>query len=316
MRGGSGPASEGRQSGWLLGPWGYVLNRAAAPLVPFSLAQRVAMPWGDLAYTYWKRPRDAALRNYARVLGLPPEDRAVQRAARDCFRHFALYIAEMLHVQGWDTNTVLDRLEIEGGEQFKDAEAHGKGIIFVSAHMGSAEIAASVAVLRGYRIAAVTERLHPPFVMDWAVACRVAMGITLLPVERAGISLLRTLRRKEMVAFVIDADIRRGGGLPVTFFARETIFPEGPARLARLSGAPIVFAIAARLPGGRFRAHIEPPLLADRSLSPEADARCLTQRLASAFEGYVRRYPGQWYAFREMWREGSTARITRSNILA
>ena len=39
----------------------------------------------------------------------------------------------------------------------------------------------------------------------------------------------------------------------------------------------------------------------DRSLSPEEDARCLTQRHASAFERHVRRYPGQWYAFREMW---------------
>ena len=287
--------------GWLPGPWGYVLNRAAAPLVPFALARRIALPWGDFAYALWSRPRQAALRNYAHILGRTPDDPVVQRAARGCFRHFALYIAEMLHVQGWDTRSVLERLEIEGEEHFKEAGAHGKGIIFVSAHMGSAEIAASVAVLRGYRITAVTERLHPRFVMDWAVACRAAMGITLLPVERAGISLLRTLRRKEMVAFVIDAGVERGGGVPVTFFGRESVFPDGPARLARLSGAPIVFAVAARLPRGRFRAHLEPPMLSDRSLSPEDDARCLTQRLAAAFERHVQQYPGQWYAFREMW---------------
>jgi KDO2-lipid IV(A) lauroyltransferase len=278
-----------------------VLNRAAAPLVPFGLARRLALPWGDFAYAIWQRPRDAALRNYAHVLGRATDDPIVERAARRCFRHFALYIAEMLHVQGWDTRTVRERLEIEGEEHFEQAEAQGKGIIFVSAHMGSAEIAASVAVLRGYRITAVTERLHPPFVMDWAVACRAAMGIRLLPVERAGISLLRALRRKEIVAFVVDAGVERRGGVPVKFVGRETMFPDGPARLARLSGAPIVLAVAARLPGGRFRAHIEPPLLADRSLSREEDAQCLTQRLASAFERYVRRYPGQWYAFREMW---------------
>jgi KDO2-lipid IV(A) lauroyltransferase len=145
--------------------------------------------------------------------------------------------------------------------------------------------------------------------MDWAVACRAAMGIRLLPVERAGISLLRALRRREMVAFVIDAGVERGGGVPVTFFARETVFPDGPARLARLSGAPMAFAVAGRLPGGRFRVHVEPPLLSDRALSPEEDTRCLTQRLASAFERYVRRYSGQWYAFREMWgTDGQGAR--------
>jgi lauroyl/myristoyl acyltransferase len=299
----SGGWSPDYRRGWLPGPWGYVLNRAAAPLVPFGLARRVALPWGDFAYRMWKRPREAALRNYARVLGRGVDDPLVQRAARDCFRHFALYIAEMLHVQGWDTRTVLERLEVEGAEHFEEAEKLGRGVIFVSAHMGSAEVAAAVAVLRGYKIMAVTEQLRPRFVMDWVVACRAAMGITLRPVERAGISLLRALRRREMVAFVIDAGVERGGGVPVTFFGRETVFPDGPARLARLSGAPIVFAVAARLPGGRFRAHIEAPLAAERSRDGAEDVRCATQRLASAFEGYVRRYPGQWYAFREMWGE-------------
>jgi len=284
--------------GWLPGPWGYVLNRAAAPLVPYGLARWIALPWGDLAYSMWRQPREAALRNYADVLGCREDDRLVERAARDCFRHFALYVAEMLHVQGWDTRTVVDRLEIEGEQHFEAAEKLGRGIIFVSAHMGSAEVAAALAVLRGYKITAVTEQLRPRFVMEWAVACRAAMGITLLPVERAGISLLRALRRREMVAFVIDAGVERGGGVPVTFFGRETVFPDGPARLARLSGAPVVFAVAARLPGGRFRAHIEPPLLAERSRDGNEDARCVTQRLAANFEGYVRRYPGQWYAFR------------------
>ncbi len=294
-----------RSEGWLPGPWGYVLNRAAAPLVPFPLARQIALPGADFVYRFWKRPREAALRNYAHVLGRSVDDPVVEHAARACFRHFALYITEMIHVQGWDTATVLDRLEIEGEEQFEEAEGHGKGVIFVSAHMGSAEIAAAVAVLRGYKITAVTEQLHPKFAMDWAVACRARMGITLLPVERAGIRLLRALRRKEMVAFVIDAGVEKAGAVSVTFFGRETMFPDGPARLGRLSGAPIVFAVAARLPGDRFRAHIEPPLLSDRSLSPEEDARCLTQRLAAAFERYVRRYPGQWYAFREMWPEQS-----------
>jgi KDO2-lipid IV(A) lauroyltransferase len=272
--------------------------------VPFGLARRIALPWGDFAYANWRRPREAALRNYASVFNRAQDDPLVERAARASFRHFSLYMAEMLHVQGWDTNAVVDRIEIDGEENFDAAEACGKGTIFVSAHMGSAEIAASVAVLRGYRITAVTEQIRPRFLMDWAVACRAAMSIRLLPVERAGISLLRALRRREMVAFVIDASVERGGGVPVTFFGRETVFPDGPARLARLSSAPIVFAVAGRLLGGRFRVHVQPPLLSDRALSPDEDARCLTQRLATAFEGYVRKYPGQWYAFREMWGRG------------
>jgi len=283
------------------GPPLYVLNRSGIPLVPFELARRFAIPWGDFAYAVWHSKRQKALRNYARILGLDITNPAVERAARRCFRHFARYIAEIIHVQGWDNNTVLDRLEVRGEEHFDDAESHGKGIIFASAHMGSAEVAAAIAIMRGYKITAVTERFGPPAIMDWAQACRARMGVTLVPAHGAGIRLLRSLRRREMIAFVLDIALDRSDGVPISFFGKPTVFPAGPARLARLSGAPLIFAVAARRPGGRFIAHIEPPLVSNKELSAEEDIARLTRRLAAAFESYVRRYPEQWYVFRDIW---------------
>jgi len=292
---------EAKRSDWLPGPWGYVLNRAAVPLVPFGLAYRLALPWGDFAYGIWTSKRETARRNYARILGRSVNDPLVNRLGRACFRHFALYIAEMIHVQGWDNQTVLDRLQIEGDEHFDEAESYGRGIIFTSAHMGSPEVAASLVILRGYRITSVAERFGPQFAMDWAVACRARMGITLLPAAGSAIKLVRALRRRQMVAFVVDVGVDKGGGVPVTFFGHRTVFPVGPARLARISGAPIVFGLAVRRPGGRFLAHICPPILSNRELDPDEDARQVTQRIADLFEGFVRRYPAQWYVFREMW---------------
>ncbi len=290
-----------RDTGWLPGPWPYVFNRFGVPLVPFGLAYRLALPWADLTYRLWTSKRETARRNYARILGRSAEDPLVDRMARRCFRQFSLYIAEMIHVQGWDTDSLLDRLQIEGEEHFAEAESMGRGIIFTSAHMGSTEVAASIVVLKGYKITSVAERLRPDMIMDWAQACRASMGITLLPTTGAGIKLLRALRRREMVALIVDAGIDRGGGVTVRFFGQQTVFPVAPARLARLSGAPVVFGLAARRPGGRFLAHISPPLLSDRSLDAEEDARQLTQRIADLFEGFVRRYPEQWYVFRDMW---------------
>ena len=290
-----------KQRGWLPGPWLHVLNRSGAPLVPLELAYAVARPWGDFTYAVWGSKAATARRNYATILGTTPDDPAVARLARRCFRQFALYIAEMIDVHGWDTETVLERLEIEGEEHFDEAESHGKGIIFVSGHMGSAEIAASIVRLRGYKVTSVFEDVYPGFVMDYLRAARRRLGVELLPSSRSGMTLVRKLRQKQMVALVVDAGVSGGDGIAVNFFGRETVFPAGPARLARLSGAPIVFGVAVRKPRGRFRAYIEPPLLSDRKLKPDEDARRLTQQIAATLERYVRRYPDQWYVFRDMW---------------
>jgi len=290
-------------------PWLYLANRSLAPLVPLPLMYALAQPIGDACHALLSRHRENVKRNYAAITGLDPSDPVIERMAAECFRHFSRYVAEFMHVQGWDTQEVLDHVDITGAEHFAEAQAMGKGVIFVSAHMGSTEIAATLAVLHGFKITAVSEEMRPRFAMDWAVASRRDMGITLLPVQKAGIRLLRALRKGEMVAMVVDAGPGLPDSIPVTFFGRQTLFPAGPARLARLSGAPIVFGLALRAGKGRFRAHICPPLVPDRLTAGEADTQRLTQEIAAIFEGFVREAPSQWYAFREMWPvEGSTNR--------
>lgn len=290
-----------RPSDSLAGRVLYQLNRRGAGLFPLEFAQKLAIPPADAVYALWSSKRHFAANNFAHVTGLPPEDPRVVGLVRACFRHFGRYFAEALHLQSWDAETVLDRVEVEGEENFAVASEYGRGIVFVSGHMGSTEVAASLAVLRGYRIRAVTEELPEGWFMDWIVRTRQAMGITLTSADGAGLGLIRTLRRGGMVAMVIDAGIDRAGSIPVEFFGRPTLFPDGPARLARLTGSPLVFGLAVRRPGGLFKAFVCPPLLPDRDLPPDDDVARLTQAQALTFEGFVRRYPAQWYAFRRIW---------------
>jgi KDO2-lipid IV(A) lauroyltransferase len=198
-------------------------------------------------------------------------------------------------------DSLRERIEIVGEEHFEEAKAYGRGVIFTSAHMGSMEVASSLILLRGYKITSVAERLRPQLLMDWIVTCRAKMGVTLLPASGSGMKLVRALRRNEMVALVVDIGIANGGGVPVTFFGHRTLFPVGPARLARLSGAPILFGLAVRRRDGRYTAYISRPILANRELEAEEDIRQVTQRIVDEFERFVRRYPEQWYVFRDMW---------------
>ena len=291
-----------KTNGHSLESWIYRLNVAVAKVVPLSLAYHVSRPITDIFHRVWTSKREGARRNYARMLGTSPDDERVKRLTRSCFRNFGKYIVELFHVQGWSQEK-LDRLVARHGEEhFDEAKAYGRGIIFTSAHMGSIEVASAMVLLEGFRITSVMAKLRPKLLMDWIVLCRAKMGITLLQMEGTGRQLVRALRRGEMVALVVDIGYRDDNcGVPVNFLGHRTYFPAGPARLARLSGAPIIFGTALRLPGNRFAVFASPPILADRTKDAEADIRNTTQRVVDIFQEFVRQYPDQWYVFRDMW---------------
>lgn len=291
---------DSRANGKRARPWVYTLNRGLAQLVPLSFGYWLSVPIADIFYVLWGSKRATARRNHARILGRAVEDPLVEHMAHRTFRHFGRYIVELLSVQGWSLDTMRERIEIEGDEHFEQAQAYGKGIIFTGAHMGSVEVASTIVLLKGFKITSVAEPL-PKMLMDWLLACRSEMGVELLPAAGSGMALVRRLRRGEMVALVVDLGVSGGDGLSVPFFGRKTLFPAGPARLARLSGAPVVFGWAARKPGGRYVAHVSAPILSNRDLDPEEDAQQITLRIVDEFQKAVRRYPEQWYVFRDMW---------------
>lgn len=274
---------------------------ALTRLVPLNLSYHIAIPIADLFYLLWASKRRSTQRNYAQVLGAPPDSKLVRELTRRSFRHFGRYIVELLHVQGWGLEKVRHLVTLQGEEHLDEALAHDRGVIFVSGHMGSMEVASTLLLLRDYKITSVTAPLQPKFIMDWLLSSRARVGVTLLPVANSGHRLLRALRRREMVALVVDVGVQENGGVLVRFFGRPTYFPGGPARLARLSGAPILFGLAVRQPHNRFAAYVSPPIFADREADAEADVRRTTQRLVEVFEEFVRRHPDQWYPFRDMW---------------
>jgi KDO2-lipid IV(A) lauroyltransferase len=113
--------------------------------------------------------------------------------------------------------------------------------------------------------------------------------------------MLRALRRRRMVGLVADVGIKNSGGVRVAFFGRDTYFPAGPARLSRLSGAPIVFGCAIRTKKGTYDIVIGAPILPRQSVDERADMESMTQQVVDQLESLIRRHPDQWYMFRDMW---------------
>jgi KDO2-lipid IV(A) lauroyltransferase len=179
-----------------------------------------------------------------------------------------------------------------------------EGAVIVTAHFGRMELLNHF--LSQYRlpITLPVERLRPTRLFDLICALRSHKGLQLVPHDAGLRACLRALQRGDMVALVADWD-PSGQGVPVRFFGATARFPPGPAFLALRSRAPLFVGLA--LPGegqGRFRAWVELPLRPDRTDDLDADVQTLTQEIASSLERHIRRGPGKWVMFHDLWAGG------------
>lgn len=282
--------------------WTWLVASAVVRRLPPRVSYVLATVIGSVVYYVWPRGRRATCRNFGRVLARAPRSE-VRRAARRSIVNYCKYLADFIR---FPSLTREEMLMLAGGpEQFgvlDEILQRGRGAIIVCMHFGNWDLGAGAAAAAGVPLSVVAETF-PDARLDRAVVqTRERAGMTVLKMEKAPPSLYRALRRNELLALLIDRPTP-GDGVRVPFFGEEVDVPAGPARLALLTGAAVVPAAFAREMPDAMRVR----LLADLSITVqptgdrEADVRELTRRIMAAHEQFIRRYPEQWYMFRDMW---------------
>ena len=142
------------------------------------------------------------------------------------------------------------RVEVSGRECIEQARGEGRGVLYLTPHLGCFEVSAQVAATWG----PITVLYRPPH-KTWLAAlapARLRPNLRTAPATAAGMRpLLRALRNGEAVGLLPDQAPSAGEGVWAPFFGRPAYTMTLPARLAQLTGARIVFAVAERLPRGR-----------------------------------------------------------------
>lgn len=275
---------------------------AAMRRLPQRIAYAIASVVGNVGFYCWPRGRRAMLLNYHRVMdGSPPGE--IRRVARASLVNYCQYLADFMRFPSLEPHHL--RANVDGNEAFAtldEALARGKGAVIVSMHFGNWDLGAGAVAARGYPVTVVAETFADSRLDRMVVDSRTRLGMQVVKMERAGPSLIKTLRRNGLLALLIDRPVP-GDGVKVRFFGEEVEVPAGPARLAVRTGASVVPAVCLRIDRSRH----EVSTLGTRAIAVEptgdegADIQRLTQAIMDAHEEYIRRYPEQWYMFREMW---------------
>ncbi len=271
-------------------------------MVPLPLLCAVAGLVGSVMYYCWPQGRQTMLRNYAHVL---PEAtvRERQRIARQSLANYLRYMVEFAASGNLSPEQRLAvGVETPGFDGVDQGMEQGRGVVVAPMHFGNWDLAATNAAARGYKLTVVGETFGNPRLDDLVVGGREALGVRLVKMEKVGPSLVRSLRRNEMVATLIDRPLQEGG-VRVLFFGEEVEVPAGPARLALHTGAAIGAVAFPRRGPGRIDVLANFDLGFEPTGDTAQDVQALTQAIMAAHEAFVRQHPEQWYMFREFWEE-------------
>ncbi len=287
------------------------------------------MDWGDLSYAmyraggalaprvpprlgYWLAAQAGAIiarisparrvveENMAHVLSQPAGSPTVQAVTRQVFRNQCKNYFDLFRVGALKRQQLLAAGEIRGLEHLDAALAHGRGVVLVSAHFGSPDLAAQILAARGYRLTAMAEHLKPERLFRYVCRQRAHHGIRVIPIDESLRPVFRALRANEIVGAVVDRNVTDAGRL-VEFFGQPARLPDGYLKLALHTGAALVPCLSHRLSDDRVAIEVQPEFEFERSGNRERDIEAAMPGVVSLFEAYLRRYPEQWVYFQPVW---------------
>jgi lauroyl/myristoyl acyltransferase len=253
----------------------------------FGVAAAVAMPGA----------RRAVRRNLEWIRGPAPVWRDTLETAQT-FATYASCLAEAL-ARGSKNEAEL-KASYVGGEHMRDAIARDKGVLVLTMHTAGWELATPLFERETQvGVMIVMERERSAGAQAIQDRPRGASGTKLVHLDGDPLSALpivRHLGNKGAVAMQIDRPPASGRTIPVRLLGRSYAIPEGPVRLAQLSGAPLLPSFAARVGFHEYHARTYPPLTVPRRASERERAEA-AQAVADAMGDFLRRFPTQWFHF-------------------
>jgi lauroyl/myristoyl acyltransferase len=191
------------------------------------------------------------------------------------------------------------KVQIRGESHLRAAIERG-GALLVTAHVGPWDLTAQL--LRQTVSADVVVVMEPepnPQSRAFQDALRDQRGVRVLHIgahPTDALPLIAHLRRGGVAALQMDRVPPSGRVLDVSLFGAPFRVPEGPFRLAALSGAWIVPVFARRLGFFDYEMSISEPIVLPRRAS-HAQLLASAQSASDAMQAFVRESPTQWFHF-------------------
>ena len=219
-----------------------ILFRMLARL-PLPFMQAIGALAGRIIFSLAPRYRRCLLDNLRQAGHQGVQSAAIREAGKS--------LAELPFVWCAPSARVLATAQVENWAIAQAALAQGRGVIFLTPHLGCFEIIAQVIAAK----MPLTALYRPPrkvALQPLMEGARQRANLHLAPANLGGVrTLMKTLKAGGAIGLLPDQVPQHGEGVWADFFGKPAYTMTLSAKLQRMTGAPIVLTFAERRTGGR-----------------------------------------------------------------
>src|SRR4030066_1861564 len=287
------------------------LFQFCSTLIPRSIQRFFSVVVGDLFYLLMRKTRARVRKNMEGVSGGRWSKERVDVLTRKTFQNYGQYLLDYMVMHRLRPSNKDQWVEQEVGAGYMmEALRAGKGAICITPHLGNWEIGGLLFAFKGGKLNVLTLDERDLDTRSFREEMRRRRGIKNLyinPKDDSPMAILdavKALRQNEIVAMLGDR-IESQRTMVFNFFGKRTPFPVGVAILAMATGAPVLPVFVVMGKNRKYRGIIETPIHFDATARKDREAviRNGMEKLIKKFEGYIEKYPDQWYNFYSYWSE-------------
>ena len=281
----------------------FVLAELTLSRLPRKVGYLIAMVFADITCVLSPRLRDSIAQNMRHVLGSESDDAAMRKVVRGVVRNTAKNYFDLIRIPRMKPEEIKRQVIPHGVHHLADALASGKGVMLVTAHFGSFDMAAQLLAVHSVRTTILVEALEPERLLDHVVSLRRNKGLNVIPAKSGALqAMLQSLRNGEIVLIACDRDVT-GEAPKALFFGEETRLPDIAVRIALRTGAAIIPVFNLRRDDGRYDVYVEPPIeIASNGNGTVAEHM---NQVIHVMEKYIKSCPEQWAVLEPVWGETS-----------
>jgi Kdo2-lipid IVA lauroyltransferase/acyltransferase len=270
-------------------------------VLPRPVARSLAVAVTRVLYALLPKLRKTAEANLR--IAFPDWNDAQRKAlVRGMVRNLGWMAAEFARFPRYTKENIQAVVSLDGHENFLEGHRRGKGVLYLTGHIGAWELSSFAHALYGFPLHFMARPIENGRIDALVNSYRCSSGNEPIFKNESARAMLKILKQAGTIGILADQNTLPSEAAFVDFFGKAASTTTGIARLALHTDAAVVPGYAVWDEAiHKYRLCFEPPVELIRTGDEERDVLENTQKFTRVLEEIIRRYPDQWTWVHRRW---------------